>query len=333
MGTATLGEHFGDSRATLDPGPVWTCWQDAGGVRIADTLPRADTVFRWLHLDLWDRRSLLWIERAAGLPPEVHALFTGLEAQPRAVAEQGFVGLVLPDFEREFDRNDTGRIGALHMALGPALALTGRHHPLHTPDIIRHRAAQADAIDAATALDLVLGAITATLGERTRSIATELLAIEDQLLAEDEAPDMRALVTMRRLSARLHRMAGSMRAMLLRLDADTQLPPVLRPAVARAAQQLHGLEVEIVATQGQLRLLREELDLQAAQRTNENVYLLSIITALLMPATLVTGFFGMNTGGMPLEHGIGGTLAAGVLAVGSPALTWLVLRKLGLVRH
>jgi len=43
--------------------------------------------------------------------------------------------------------------------------------------------------------------------------------------------------------------------------------------------------------------------LQAAQRTNRNLYFLSILTALLMPATLVTGFFGMNTGGLPFAHG------------------------------
>jgi Mg2+ and Co2+ transporter CorA len=51
--------------------------------------------------------------------------------------------------------------------------------------------------------------------------------------------------------------------------------------------------------------LRDELDLQAAQRTNENVYLLSVLTALMMPATLVTGFFGMNTGAAfrPRAHG------------------------------
>ena len=50
--------------------------------------------------------------------------------------------------------------------------------------------------------------------------------------------------------------------------------------------------------QGQLRQLRDEIDLQQEQRTNQNLYLLSVITALLLPPTLVTGFLGMNTGGL-----------------------------------
>jgi Mg2+ and Co2+ transporter CorA len=103
--------------------------------------------------------------------------------------------------------------------------------------------------------------------------------------------------------------------------------------MTRMVQRLHALDGDIAAAQSQLRLLREELDLQAGQRTNENVYLLSIVTALLMPATLVTGFFGMNTGGMPFERGAGGTFLALVVALSLSGATWLFLRKMGLVRR
>ena len=61
-----------------------------------------------------------------------------------------------------------------------------------------------------------------------------------------------------------------------------------------------------------LRLLRDELDLQATQQTNENIYFLSILSALLLPATLVTGIFGMNTGGLLwTNHPWGSVLATG----------------------
>jgi Mg2+ and Co2+ transporter CorA len=52
-----------------------------------------------------------------------------------------------------------------------------------------------------------------------------------------------------------------------------------------------------------------------------------------MPATLVTGFFGMNTGGMPFEKGAGGTLLATVVAIGCSVVTWLLLRTMGLIRR
>lgn len=301
-------------------------------MEVGETVP-PDSGFRWLHLDLWDRRNMRWIEQAANIPPLVRDLFLGQEMQPRGITENGWIGLVLPDFEREFDRADTGRIGALRVAIGPTQVLTGRHHPLHTPDIIRHRAAWSSAIDPPAALDLILSAIADTVATRAQTVATELLAIEDQFLADEHAPDTRALIAMRRLSARLHRMLAGLRMALLRLDGDPLIDPALGQVVARQLQRLHALDGDVAAAQGQLRLLREELDLQAGQRTNENVYLLSIVTALLMPATLVTGFFGMNTGGMPFEKGAGGTFLALLVAISLSALTWLVLRSMGLVRR
>jgi zinc transporter len=51
-----------------------------------------------------------------------------------------------------------------------------------------------------------------------------------------------------------------------------------------------------------------------------------------MPATLVTGFFGMNTGGLPLGQTSHGTFLAFAIALLLSGATWLVLRLLGLIR-
>ena len=93
-----------------------------------------------------------------------------------------------------------------------------------------------------------------------------------------------------------------MRATLVRLERDPDLPPLFAPVAERHVQRLHALDTDVASTQAQLRQLRDELDLQAAQKTNQNLYFLSVISALLLPATLVTGFFGMNTGGLPFAH-------------------------------
>ena len=300
---------------------------------LAETPPPPGAPFRWLHLDLWDQRSARWIASQSGLPADLQALFLSSEDQPRALGAGDALALVLPDFEREFDREQTERIGALHVALRPGLILSGRHHPLHTPDIFRHRAARAGRLDASSALDLILNSLADTLASRTASVSSDLLALEDKLLADEDTPDTKALVALRRMTARLFRMAGSMHTTLVRAAEDPAIATMYGDVLTRAERRLQPIERDVVAAQGQLRLLREELDLQAGQQTNENVYLLSVITALIMPATLVTGFFGMNTGGMPFEQGGGGTMMATILAIGSSMATWLLLRALGLVRR
>ncbi len=44
------------------------------------------------------------------------------------------------------------------------------------------------------------------------------------------------------------------------------------------------------------------------ERMNRNVYYLTIISGIFLPLTLLTGFFGMNTGGLPLTDDPNGTV-------------------------
>ncbi|MBT1514243.1 hypothetical protein KIP88_27500 [Bradyrhizobium sp. SRL28] len=51
------------------------------------------------------------------------------------------------------------------------------------------------------------------------------------------------------------------------------------------------------------------------------------LTACMLPSTLVTGFFGMNTKDMPFQTGDGGTWYALLLVIAAGALTWWLLRR------
>ena len=51
------------------------------------------------------------------------------------------------------------------------------------------------------------------------------------------------------------------------------------------------------------------------ERMNRNMYWLTILSAIFLPLTLVTGFFGMNTGGLPFTEESDGTLKVVVISV------------------
>ncbi|MGL6063175.1 MAG: CorA family divalent cation transporter, partial [Bradyrhizobium sp.] len=54
-------------------------------------------------------------------------------------------------------------------------------------------------------------------------------------------------------------------------------------------------------------------------------------TMMLLPPTLVTGIFGMNTKGLPLTDVETGFLWAACLLLASSGLAYLIMRRLGII--
>ncbi|BDA86894.1 hypothetical protein Sa4125_44360 [Aureimonas sp. SA4125] len=321
------GFDFGDGATVRLDGPNGVAVPGGGGDDLLD--PKAGHL-RWLHVNLADQSSCRWIAGLSSLPEAVRDLILSPDGHQRALVEGGYVACVLHDFEVDFARGETSRVGALQVAIGPGMMITARHHPLHAADVVKRRIdAGTRPADAAGALDLLVTSIAAVAATSTRTIAAKVQASEDALLADGWEPDQRDLVALRRRTVQLHRQLSGIRGVLLRLEEDEDLPPSLLSAVERLGQRVAALDSDVVSAQSDLRLLREELDLQAQQRTNRNLYVLSILSALLLPATLVTGFFGMNTAGMPFQHSPFGTLYGGLVAAASAGAVYLWLRRKG----
>jgi magnesium transporter len=51
------------------------------------------------------------------------------------------------------------------------------------------------------------------------------------------------------------------------------------------------------------------------EKMNHNVYYLTLLSGIFMPLTLISGFFGMNTGGLPFLNDSNGTLKVVLVAV------------------
>ena len=60
--------------------------------------------------------------------------------------------------------------------------------------------------------------------------------------------------------------------------------------------------------------MQDELNAILNLETNDRLYVLTVVTTLLLPATFVTGFFGMNTKGLLFGDNEDGTLYATFLS-------------------
>ena len=153
----------------------------------------------------------------------------------------------------------------------------------------------------------------------------------DDVIPGDEP---QRLAPVRRTAVRLHRQLAALRLLFRRwsLPGQTELPSRIGEAAGRLAQRLDGLDHEIAALQDRARLLQDEIGAKLAAATNRNLYVLTIVTAFLLPPTLVAGVFGMNVTDVPFTKDPGGFIWAMALTIASAVAVYVFLRWLRIMR-
>jgi zinc transporter len=99
-------------------------------------------------------------------------------------------------------------------------------------------------------------------------------------------------------------------------------------AIRALAQKLDAIDHDVATQYERSRLLLEEVAGKMAALTNRRLFTLSILTACLLPPTLVTGVFGMNTKDLPFQNTDGGTWYALAIAMAAAAVAYWLLRRL-----
>jgi len=322
------------------PGLVWAYRFSSGADRRALRLPldcrrddlAPDDGFIWLHLNIADARVPAFLDGMQGLSEPARAALTTHDAHAAVNAEDGIVYGTLVDFQREFD-SDTRDIGWLHFALTDRMIVTTRLQPLRSIDraraLIEKNAAKYGR--PIHVFETLVAEFQRTLIALTMEMADELNLIEDFVYDDTPRDERRRLAPVRRTVVRLHRHLRTVLAQMRRAAASEEedIPPGFEDVALRLTARLEAVDHDVYALQDRARLLHEEIDSKLSSETNRHLYILSLMTAFLLPPTLVTGFFGMNTSHLPFAGGTAGTAYAVGLIVLSILLAWWLLRRAG----
>lgn len=289
----------------------------------------------WLHFNFADARSSHWLASAdLGFPAPATALLLSKDNfQQLHTADDAVYG-VISDLVRTID-TETSDTGYLHFVMTEQVLVSGRLHALCAADATRRILEQGHRIGSAAALlETIVEHVAGAMERVADRVGSELDDIEEKVLSDDTTDLRKALGRLRRTCVRLHRQLSGLLLVFRRLDLQgtNTLKPALRLRAGKLAQRLDGLDHAVVEMRERSRLLQEELHLKIEEQSNKSLHLLSVLTALLLPPTLVTGIFGMNTKGLPLTDVDSGFLWAGVLIVCSSAFAWYVMKRVGIVR-
>lgn len=286
----------------------------------------------WYHYDLVHAQARQAIEADPALPDFARALLLGADESPRMIAGADVVAGVLPAYARTGDAAEFS-VTTWHFAMTPTRLVTGRRSATRTLVHIWEQVQRgAHPASPAALVHLCIASFAREVRGHLAGLAADLDPIEDVLIDPRNTPRLADLAAQlgsaRREATQLKRVLTPL-ARALEEDETEDLPTWALPADHDPGLRLlRGALDDIAALYDRARSLQDELTARLAEETNRRLYVVSVVTTVLLPATFVTGFFGMNTGGLlwageEIRHG---TLYAGVLCALAVACTLGLLR-------
>ncbi|MDF1857056.1 zinc transporter ZntB [Pseudooceanicola sp.] len=153
------------------------------------------------------------------------------------------------------------------------------------------------------------GAFLSGLAERlnvrlepfVRDLDQTVDGLEAQVIGAPDQTLRRTIVTLRLTVIELRRHAVPQRIALQELYSGEHA--ILAPRDLRNLQETHDRLTRVLENLDELRdnltVLRDELAGQLSDRLNNNMFMLSILSAIFLPLGFLTGLFGINLAGMP----------------------------------
>ena len=235
---------------------------------------------------------------------------------------------------RELD-HDTQDIARLKFALHHRLLVTGRRAALHSVDEVRRAVAHGKIFETGDALlEQIFDHFAHQVASMIRELGDRLETIEDRVVDDRVDPDDLRVGPVRRMALRLARQIGALRLHFHALveNPERDLPDDVFAMAERVSLRFTSLARDVEAIQERARIIQEEVSAKSADLMNRQLSTLSVLTALFLPATFVTGAFGMNTKGLLFgEDELGFWWALSLCVVGS-ACVYFVLRRMRIIK-
>ncbi|MBI1359130.1 MAG: zinc transporter ZntB [Alphaproteobacteria bacterium] len=296
----------------------------------SDWTPARPGEVLWLHLDRTHPEVERWLAARADLSEATHDVLVSNETRPRAYRE----GDALIAVARGINLNPGAEpedMIAMQIWASATRVVSFRRRPLQTPrDALSTLEAGQGPL---TAGDLVSDLLQRLVSKMNQSIV-EMNDRIDQMEAEDEDLDVEAMLAdirdIRRNSLALKRYMSPQHEALLEIQrgAPAWLSETNRQEIRETIDRLRRYLEELDVSKESVLVLQDDLNNRAANRMNRTMYALSIVAAVFLPLSFITGLLGINVGGMP---GVNSHIAFWVtvaLLVAIFGVQYLIFKKL-----
>ena len=295
-----------------------------GGVALEDA-PAAAEGQVWLHLDYSAGDAERWLV-AKGVEPMVAESLVRSDTRPRAFkVDDGAVVLL-----RGVNLNpgaDPEDMVSLRMLVEPNRLITVRQRRLLSAQDVRQSIENGRGpADISQLVTTLIERIADRVADVVDGIEERMSVFEDRADAGDAASVRHEVTALRRQVAVVRRYLAPQRDALDNFYRSAQglLDEEQVFGVREQADRITRYVEDLDLVRERALVLQEELINRIAQEQNARMYVLSLVAAIFLPITFITGLFGMNVAGLPgTQEAVSFWVVSGVMALIS--LTVVVL--------
>lgn len=291
-------------------------WQEARSW----TRPEESAQTLWVHLDRTIDEVEDWLCRDLGIAEQTVEELTSNETAPRAFREDDALVTILRGVNLNPGAEPEDMI-AMQIWAEAGRVVTLRRRRLQTPQDVK------DQLDKGrgpkTAGDLFAELVEQLVARMGRSIVNINRLIDDlEEQAEDEDADtgdiLHETAEIRRRCLSLKRFMSPQHEALQQI---LRMPPkwlgkANRRDISETIERLRRYLDDLDVSKESAIVLQDELNNRVADQSNKTMYMLSIVAAIFLPLSFVTGLLGINVGGMPgVDDGDAFWITVGVLGL------------------
>ena len=265
----------------------------------------------WLHLNLSNARIQRWLKQTPQIPDSLKEAILDQVSRSRMETIEEFgdgLMMVMNDFRIGLTHSeDDEETGTLWAIMTPRLMLSLRAHPLMTTDTLRYllRQKRIAPNNVVSLYHEIIEERASHLRRRTDQLSDQMDSLEEILIKGDNLPEHETLGKLRITCSRLRRHYAPELTALRRLlrRKPTWFTEDDTDQLREQIDLLSFLVDEVNNLYERAKVLQDELSAHVAEFNAKNLQVLSVMTVIFLPMTLVTGVMGMNMGDLPgLEH-------------------------------
>lgn len=255
----------------------------------------------WVDVDLGNKLGRQWLQKDSGLDKTVSSILLAGETRPRSLVESDSLIVIMRGINMNPGSVPDDMV-ALRLCLQHNRILTTRRRKTLSINDLR------DALLAGAGPKTVGGfliSLTGFLSSRVESAVENIEALIEELDEKMSGSDIETirvtLSVVRRQAAAIRRHLAPQRDAIdriARLNADILTDRDVFDLREEGDQITRHIEDLDLARENAL-VTQEELMNRVALEQNSRMYLLSVVAAIFLPLTFVTGLLGMNVAGLP----------------------------------